>query len=59
MMQVHTRALVKMSGPLIFYSFFVKKGIDTTCLRVILNSTKRVKKKKKTQYNEFKKGKQK
>lgn len=38
MMQVHTRALVKMSCPLIFYSFFVKKGIDTTYLRVILNS---------------------
>lgn len=38
MMQVHMRLLIKMSYPLIFYSFFVKKGIDTTYLRVILNS---------------------
>lgn len=38
MMQVHMSALIKMSYPLIFYSFFVKKGIDTTYLRVILNS---------------------
>ena len=32
-------------------SNFVKQGIDTYLLRVILNSTKRVKKEK-TQYNE-------
>lgn len=37
-MQINMRVLIKMSYPLIFYSIFVKKGIDTTYLRVILNS---------------------